>query len=463
MVAVIAALFNPVTILLATICIQWVVLAEVGNYSLHVPYLALGTVVLYAFTSRNRLAASLLYVRRNAIWTSALVIYFIILAAVLSGSAGENMPPRQLFYLVCGIAFAACIATAQNLSMIFRIGSGLGLLLFVIFVEILARSIGLSWIDAITRFLQSGNLQFVIYSFFRAVFNSIDPTRDVAFSSSTKNTIASCVLVLGLLFRSGSANPQRDVIGMAVIGVALGLLVLLNTRSVLITAGGSLFLATAIGAMTRNAQNTVLLILKLLGLLALVVVAVQLSAGDSAVSATLGDRFAFDDYSSAARMDQYRTALDRIQQHPFRGSGYFEVGGLPIHNIFLSSWMYAGLVAFLLVVVFYVTVLVRWLVFLVTVVTTPGRWVLPLAVEWVAPLPLLPLFRVWLSGDSGHFAIGEWIAISAFFGCCLANELRYRALLEFDAREPWNTRTMSQGPVVTGFGGASAPSILGRQ
>ena len=127
-------------------------------------------------------------------------------------------------------------------------------------------------------------------------------------------------------------------------------------------------------------------------------------------------------------MLQADVALERIAQHPLTGSGFYEVGGFQVHNLFLNAWMNAGILAFLLVVSFYLILVGRWVAFVWSLVRHPERWVLPLAPEWVAPLPLLPFFRVWLSGDGGNLFLGEWIAVAAFLGLILANDLKRMAL-----------------------------------
>lgn len=138
----------------------------------------------------------------------------------------------------------------------------------------------------------------------------------------------------------------------------------------------------------------------------------------------MSDRFAFDDASAAARVVQFETAIERIEKHPITGSGFYEIEGYTVHNLFLSAWMNAGIVAFLLVVCFYILLIGRWLTFVWTIARHPDQWVLPLAPEWIATLPLLPFFRVWLSGDGGNLFLGEWIAIAAFLGAILANDLK---------------------------------------
>lgn len=420
----IRALFNPLTIMLATVCIQWIVVAQVGSFEVRIPYVALALVVLYTAASPRRLGTVLAYIRQNAIWVLPLFLYLVLLTAILWGSKGQNIAPRQLFYLVGGISFAACIATVRHLGKVLRVGAAVGLLLFVSTVEVLARHIGLSWLDAIVEFFRSGNLDFVMYDFLRAVFNSQAPSYDLTYSSSLKNDVAICLLVLALAYRSGSPSGQRDIAGMVFMGCSAVLLVMLNTRSVLIAAAGSVFLASVLGSRMRPVKNIVPLLIKMAGVAAVVTLAVGMTGPDLALSETLNDRFSFDDGSTAGRIEMYQVAWLRIGAHPLAGSGYYEVNNAPIHNLFLGAWMHAGVAAFLLVVVAYLCIVLFWTRFVVMLVKSPERWVLPLSAEWIAPLPIMPLIRVWLSGDAGHFTLGEWIAMSAFFGCSLANTLR---------------------------------------
>lgn len=422
-----AALFHPVTLVLACMCIQWVTLGSVGPFSVKLPYLTLGLAILYAASSERRLAACLQFMRQNAAWLAPLAIYLVLLTAALFGSHGQNMPLRQAFYLPGVIAVAGCLAVSRNIPAILRLGSALALAFFIVAVEVMARSIGLSWSDAIAGFFQ-GDLQFVVYKFFRPVFNALDPNGDITVVASQKNGIAVCVLVAALLFRSGSARPWLDLTGIAVLGLALFLLVLLNTRSVLIVTGVSILVAIAVSAVVRPAQLSVLM-LKALAAGAIIVLAVGYAEPETAASDTMSERFAFEDQSTSGRMQQYEAAAEMIAAHPFAGNGYFELDGRPIHNLFLSAWVHAGLAGFLLVVAFYVALLAKWIGFLWKIARQPGRWVLPIAVEWIAPLPILPLFRVWLAGDGGHLFLGEWVAVAAFFGLVLANDLRSRTVV----------------------------------
>jgi len=442
--SLIGRLFNPLTILLAVSCLQWVVVAEAGSFTVLAPYLALGIVCLHACTGPKKLSAATMYLRQNATWIVPLAAYLIILTPLLWDTRAGTHAPRQIFFLIGGVGVAASIIAGRNIGKIFRLGAALGLAVFVVCVEFLARRVGLSWADAIREFFGNGNLHFVVYQFFTPVFNYVDPTNPDQFSASTKNGVAGCVLVLALLFRSGSARPEKDVVGMAFLGVALALLVVLNDRSVLIAAAASVFLATVLGAFARPARNVPLLAFKLTGMAALVVFAFGAALPFADLFGTLGERFSFEDASTSSRLTQYSAALDRIALHPWAGSGYFEINGYLIHNAFLGAWVYAGLGALILVLTFYVVVLARWGVFISGVLKRRSRWVLPVAIEWVAVLPVMPLFRVWISGEGGILKFAEWIALSAFFGVWLANTYRRRAV----ARTINRQRAAAQMPTI---------------
>jgi hypothetical protein len=411
-------------------------------FRLLLPYFGFGLLAVYALLSGRRLKAALLYIRQNAVWVAPITIYLIMMTPILWGSPAETFSPRQIYYLIGGIGLAAAIATTPRLQPILRVGGALSLIALIVCVELLARKVGLSWTDAIREFFGRGNLKFIIYDFFNVIFNSVDPGSAEGFSASTKNEVANVLLVVALLFRSASRAPHRDIVGMAFMALALGLLVMLNDRSVLIAAAGSLLIATAIGAVARPIANTPLLVVKIIALAGVLVVAIGTLTTDSGLFGTLNNRFSFNDYSTEARMSQYHDAFAMIEKHPLTGNGYFQVNGFAIHDAFLNAWAYGGLLAFLLVAFFYVAVIVRWISFLASVIRDNNRWVLPIAVEWVAALPFMPLFRVWLSGEGGVLKFGEWIALSAFFGCLLANEIRYRRLFRASVLRRMSTATV---------------------
>lgn len=439
------ALFNPLTLVLASLCVEWFVVAEAGPFTIKLPYLALFLLTAYAATSFRRISACLLFARQNAAWIVPFILYLLLLGAALYGSPGQNTVPRQFVYLVGCVAFGGCLAAAHDIKPIFRVGAGVAVALFIGVVEITARKLGLSWFDAIRQFVGSGDLHYVVYTFLNTVFNSTDPSGDVNIVTSEKNAIAVCILVVGLIFRSASSKPSRDLLGMIHMSVVFVLLVMLNTRSVIIAAGMGVLLAIGLRLVARPGSGAALLGLKALCAVLAIVLVIEFS-DSTPVTDLMSDRFAFEDTSAAARLEQYSVAIDRIEHHPWTGSGFYEVGGYPVHNLFLSSWMNAGIAALFTVLCFYLVLIARWLSFLWMLVKRPERWVLPLAPEWIATLPICPLFRVWISGGGGNLFLGEWMALAAFLGIMLANDLKRRSA-DPARREPVPPRYRAPRPM----------------
>ena len=418
------ALLHPVTILLAVLCIQWIDMALVGPFSVKPPYAAIAALILYTLVSPRRLAASWMFLRQNAVWIVPFAFYLLILAAALYGSKGQTIPARQMFYVLGAIALGASLATTEHLRPILRLGSALGILLFVLVVEVLARRVGTGWIEAVTALVERGDLKFVTYEFFRPVFNALNPDEELTVVASNTNSVGVCVVVLALLFRA--SGKARDFAGVAFVAGALFLVLLLGARSAMLIGLLGVVLAMIIRTLSRRAQS----VAALAGQgIAFLVVAAALSyfwSTQPALSGAISERYAFQDSSAMSRLELAREAISRIADHPLLGSGWYEFNGAPVHNLFLGAWMHAGLAAFLLVTMFYVSLLGRWIVTVVSHVRHPDRWLLPVRFEWIAPLPLLLLFRVWLSGGAGHPFTAEWVAVGAFFGLVLANELMLR-------------------------------------
>src|SRR5215203_577928 len=335
--------------MLAIMCIQWVVVGTVAGQTIKLPYVGLAAILLYALINRRIMAASWLFVRQNAAWLAPFAIYLAVLWIALYGSKSADTALKQAFYMSAAIALAGAVAVVPRISRYLRLGAALGLTVFVVFVELLARKLGLSWLDAIRAFALHGDLQFVVFSFFRPIFNSVD-NGDVTFVASLKNSVAVCVFVCAFVFRAASPRPSRDVAGIAVFGAAIMLLLLLNTRSVIIVTALSVLVAMALGAVAGTGGRRSALAAKAAGAVAALVLVIGLGNPESPVSTAMGARYSFEDASAAARTEQATVAFERIRNHPLAGSGYYEVDNEPIHNLFLSAWMEAGLPAFLLVV-----------------------------------------------------------------------------------------------------------------
>ena len=352
------ALFNPITLLLASLCAEWFAVAEAGPFTIKLPFVALFIVIVFALSSARRINACLMFARHNVAWIVPFLVYLLLLSAALYGSPAQNTVPRQFFYFVGALALAGTLSVTPRFKTVCRLGAGLSIVVFLGVVEIAAHRLGLSWVDAVGQFVTSGDLHFVVFTFLKTVFSSLN-SNDVNLATSVKNAIAVCILVSALIFRSASSKPSRDLLGMLHMSVAIGLMILLNTRSVLIAGGAGILLAIVIRFIINPGRGAAILGVKALTAVAAIIMVISFM-DSAAVTGLMADRFSFEDTSAEARVEQYQVALDRIEQHPWMGSGYYLVDGYPVHNLFLSAWMNAGLGAFLAALAFYLVLVAKW-------------------------------------------------------------------------------------------------------
>jgi O-antigen ligase len=400
--------------------IQWLTLAEVGPFSLKLVYAAFLLSLASFFIDRKAVRAAPDLVAANAVWLVPFFFYLLILSVALYGSAAESMAPRQVFYLAGVIAIASIIAVRHDAPAILRLGSAAGFMAFIVVTEVKAWEVGLSWSIAIPRFLSTGDLDFVVYSFLREIFNTMSPDGEITVKASEKNSVAVCLFVLYLLFRIGFAGPGRDWVGMIMTGLTLLLLIVLNTRSILVAAAVSLVAVYFLRSVAQRALTEHAVILRTTFALIVAALLATLVSVDHPLTHVLSERMAFEDASTEGRMVQYQDTLRQIDEN-LGGSGHYESMGRTIHNLFLASWVQTGTIGFALVLVFYVSFILLWLRWVAATLRRPGSWALALPFHWVAVLPVMPVFRVWLSGDAGHLFLGEWVAVAAFVGLLLRN------------------------------------------
>jgi hypothetical protein len=412
---------HPLFILMAIMPLQWMKFASIGPFSVAPPYLAALLALAFAASAQAQRRSSWLFLKANAYWIVPFLFYLLLLWLALQGSRATNMAPRQAVYLAVAVAFGAGLAIAPRVRTLLRWGGLAGIILFVGMIEIEARKLGLSWGPAVAQFVQSGDLDYMVYSFFRAAFNASNPGGEITIVASAKNEPAVWLLIAAILYRAAWDRPEPDRAGQLLFLAVIFLLICLNTRSVLLAAAGSAGVATVlrVGIAARPGKGAWLLGALLFGL-AVTAASWIISTGTPLLS-TLQDRFAFDDTSSGTRLLQYSGAMERIEPAFFTGSGFAEVEGQTVHNLFLSAWMHAGLPAFALVLLTIGGLVAAWIATTLRMLRHPQDWVLPLRFGWVSALPLLAFFRIWLSGDAGHLFMGEWLALGAYQGLLLRN------------------------------------------
>jgi hypothetical protein len=401
--------------------VYWIRVAQFGGFSLEAHSAALLCLVAASCASVYSPATIFRVLSYCAPWFLAYVAYLLLYIPAAAGTPGFGLLTKQALFLAGFLCIAAFFSRLPEPAKLLRRAALCGIVLYLIFTEYSGRLIGKSLIGATIDFLGSGSFKGLIYGFFRPVFNSLESGPQPTFVASLTNSIAASLVVLAICFRIGGNRRRVDVLG-SVITVAIVLLcLLLNARSAVLAALASLAMAFVVRlAVARAVSLMEMLYWCVIAVVLVGAAAVLISRGASAVDSII-TAFEFSDNSAGVRLDQYGWALGLIENRLFLGHGYLETAdGLPIHNLFLSSWAYVGLVGFALILIFYVGLVAAWLRWLYLAVTRQDYWVLDVRLEWVAVLPILPLFRVWP-------AYAEWVALGVFFGLVLRNEMERQA------------------------------------
>lgn len=413
---------------LACLPLGWAHLAPVGGFDLTLPYFAtlgLGGALLMQ-AARTGVALRDM-ASRCAPWLLLYAVYLCLLGLNVAGLPSKGIVLRQVFFMSCGLTVACAILVIGADRRFLRLGGLAAILGFVATTEVLSWQLGLSWITAAERFFLRGDLDFVVYDFLRSVFALAQPEA-AEVPAAFKNAAAAALLIALVVFRASGPVGARDRWGTVVTVLTLIVLLLLNTRSVLVVVLAALPAVAAIGAIRAPRPTPEALVLKTALVAAGLAAAALLLWNGTAATSVLEERFAFSDPSTGGRLHLNAAALAGIERNPLTGNGLVETDGHLVHNLFLGAWLHAGLAAFLLVSSVYLMILIGWAHFVFRAMAQRGFWVLPLRVEWIAVLPILPLFRVWIAGDAGHPGFPEWIALAVFFAFAVANARARSAL-----------------------------------
>lgn len=411
---------------IACLPLTWVHLVGLGGFDLTVPYamsIVLGFVLLAVLP--RALDAALHFASVGGVWLAAYGLYLIILAMHLAGMPDKGLLTRQVFFLLCATLFATSLILTRGAPGPLRIG-GLGALLgFIAVSEVVAWSIGLSWLVAVERFVVQGDFEFLIYQFFRGIFQEASGSIEEV-PAALKNAVSAGIFVSLIVFRIGHTSDRPDRVGQIMTCLVLVILLMLSTRSVLLVTLVALPIAFGIATARRPRLNVNGLIASgIVVLIGVCGVGLVLSSLDAATT-VLEDRFSFGDASVNGRLEQFSFALSGIERSVFVGSGLEEINGQLVHNLFLGAWLHGGLGAFLLILTAYLLLVGAWIRTVAVFTLTPSSWVLPIRVEWVAVLPVLAFFRVWVGGDAGHPGYPEWLSIFGFFALVTTNSLAKR-------------------------------------
>jgi O-antigen ligase len=406
----------------------WVGFGRLGSFSLEGFHVGLLFILVFATCTPRGISGMLRVLNASWYWLLAFFSYLLVLLPAVVGTDGFGIWVVQAYFAAAFLALAGWCAGLPAPHRALRLGASLGLLAFVLVLEYSARRVGTSVPSALMQFVSTGNYNQLIYGFFRSAFNALSASSgagadvdSLQFRATVTNAIAAVLLVLAITYRAG-AEKATDPTGSAAMLFALSMAVLLDARSVFIGGVASFVMAIVLKYQASPVRTPAILIAWVLfGAVAAGLVAA--ANPDSAAVNALSGGYRFEDASSESRLLQYRWALSLIEERIVVGHGWLEnEQAYPIHNLFLSAWAYAGLPAFICVIVFYCGIFGLWVHHLIGTIKGGQYWRLRARPEWIAVLPILPLFRVWLSGGGGHMSAGEWIALAIFVGVMLQNQ-----------------------------------------
>ncbi len=125
------------------------------------------------------------------------------------------------------------------------------------------------------------------------------------------------------------------------------------------------------------------------------------------------------------RLAGYLGAIQTIEQNISFGDGSnVRIDGSAIHNLFLAAWAQAGVFAFVGAMLFWLIFVLKWGQRIIRCGRDRTYWRLNVPCEWVMALPVMPMFYVWLGGDSGNMNPPGWLSIGVFVGLVLTNDLQ---------------------------------------
>ena len=432
-------LYVGLGLFIALLPIQWLAVGRVAGLAIKPFHLALALVVLGLLLSRSALHALAAVVARCSAFIFAFALYLSAMVVALLWTShlgqGFSILVKGAAYFAAFLVLAASIALlpVDGLRRTTRTAVPAGLATFFLTALVVFALIGQNLVAIYVNALARGSVDELLYGIYPVLFRfgaTVSEGENVEQAGTAlRNTLVGAFIVHALLlwlFR-GRSLP-RDRIREAALTGALALAIL----GVLLSISRSNILALALcvlGAWTlrvvragfRPHVTRVFMVLLGVCLLFGVMTAAGMWEGVFRVASTR-----FGNLAENPRIEMFEDAVLLIDAHPLRGAGlgsevHLSSGkDLRVHHRVLSAWLEMGLFGLVTSLAYYLALIVAWGTFVVRIVRESDFWKLDVAPEWVAVLPVLPMFRVQLSG-SGSFTLVEWFCLAVFFGLWVRN------------------------------------------
>lgn len=419
-----------VCLALVTSSLRWFTVLSYGSVSIEPVHIALVLLTLYFYFSIRALGeVSLLLSYAPLFWI--LYISYLLLSLVFLLRKGFNptitalLP--QLLYIPAFFAIYLCLfkAVLGRSNFKYYLGAGLAIIVFFLLLGVSAAIGGADLLAAWSNLVSGGSFYGFNRVFTKVIFSSSDfqssmsSAQFIEYSTSIKNELASCVVVLYAIMRSlRDFRPTWWSRGFeAVCFGIVGIIVILSfSRSAFLCFALALTVSFAVPLLSGRSSIDRTFLAGIGFLIAAVAIAVLTNVGP-VLLASFEDTTSYDE-----RLQQFDAAVQIIEANIWSGTGTnIEIDGHDIHNLFLATWAKSGFFPFLAVLSAYLLLLGTWLATAARILTVRGYWHLTNDPGWVFAIPIVPLLRVYLSGKGGTFSISMWLGTAAFLAFIVAN------------------------------------------
>jgi O-antigen ligase len=413
-----------------TSSLRWFTVLSYGSVSVEPIHLALLFLLLYFFFSQRALGkASRLLSYAPLFWTLYTLYLLLSLAFLLRKGFNPAIVALlpQLLYIPAFFVIYSCLfqALLGGGSFKYYLGTGLAIIVFFLALGISAAIGGADLASAWSGLVGGGSFYGFNRVFTKVIFNtsgfqdSLSSAQFVEYSTSIKNELASCVVVLYAIMRSlrdFRSTWWSRCLESSCFGIAGIIVVLSFSRSAFLCLALALCLSFAVSLFAGRSPVDRTFLAGIGFLIAAAAVAAFSNVGP-VLLASFEDSVSYDE-----RLQQFHVAVQLIEANIWTGIGTnIEVGGHDIHNLFLATWVKSGFFAFLAVLLAYLLLLGAWARTVVKTVAGRSFWRLAADPGWVFAIPIVPLLRVYLSGKGGTFSISMWLGAAAFLAFIVAN------------------------------------------
>lgn len=385
--------------------IQWVTIAEVGlNLKLvHVPWFLL---MFLGFKDLFLASGARHYLMGLGMFGGLYLLYFGFLAISSVYSPREEAFIIQylskiIIYFVgsLGVYLSVSSMSMKEFERALLVGSLGSVFLFLVIVEVVLQGEGLSVIDLVALALSSGDSSYLQFQLFRALFDSVDSESELAVS--LRNSLIGFIFISYCLLMYFSLKDRKLLPVVAAILAFFIVLVSVSRSNIIATVFATL--PILFFYMSKKV---------VFGIIAGAVFIFTLPFIGSFLDTGAGEivQSRFGALEEDGRVDMYSVAFDAIERSPLLGSGAgYEVRhgvgkSIMVHNLFLASWLQAGVLALIAAIGFYMLVVRRYL-------ATFRVWRGSAHLYMISGLFILPLVRSQVSGSGGNFTIAEWLCL----------------------------------------------------